>query len=180
MLEKAANVTGTRPQSTVAALSDLEGAALAVIARLGSATAYIVARDFATSPSEFWSGSAGAVYPMIKRLVSLGHLAQDPSKPPTKRGGVHYQLTEQGRTAMLGWLLDVDRAAGMGFDPLRTRMLNLDLVDKADAATFLASVLEKTKARAGMVPVGVQPRMSQISPLWWKSRVQWVKKMMEI
>lgn len=164
---------------TPSTLSDLEGAALAVVVRLGSATAYAIARDFADSPSEFWSGSAGAVYPMVKRLVSAGLLAVDPAFPPSKRGGIHYQVSPAGKAAMTGWLLDVDRASGMGFDPLRSRMLNLDLVDKADADAFLLQVLSRTKAKARDVPVGVQPRMGAISSLWWKSRVGWIKQLIQ-
>jgi DNA-binding PadR family transcriptional regulator len=164
---------------TPSTLSDLEGAALAVVARLGSATAYAIARDFAESPSEFWSGSAGAVYPMVKRLVAGGLLVVDPAFAPTRRGGVHYQVSPEGKAAMTAWLLDVDRASGMGFDPLRTRMLNLDLVEKAEADAFLAQVLARTKARAKIVPVGVQPRMSDISPLWWKNRVAWIKQLID-
>jgi DNA-binding PadR family transcriptional regulator len=164
---------------TLPTLSDLEGAALAVVVRLGSATAYAIARDFADSPSEFWSGSAGAVYPMVKRLVSGGLLVVDPAFAPSKRGGIHYQVSPAGKAAMTGWLLDVDRASDMGFDPLRTRMLNLDLVDKADADAFLLQVLKRTKVKAKNVPIGVQPRMGVISSLWWKSRVGWIKQLIE-
>ena len=159
-------------------LSDLEGAALAVIARLGSATAYVVARDFAASPSEYWSGSAGAVYPMVKRLVGAGLLEVDPAHVPTRRGSIHYRLTDSGLAAMEAWLLDVDRASGMGFDPLRSRLLNLDLVSEARGEAFLQSVQERVRVRARMTDNGLQPRLESISRAWWKLRLAWLKQLL--
>jgi DNA-binding PadR family transcriptional regulator len=163
----------------MSSLSNLEGAALAVIARLGAATAYAVARDFADSPSEYWSGSAGAVYPMIKRLVADGLLAVDPAFAPSGRGGVHYGITDPGRTAMEAWLLDVERAAGMGFDPLRTRLLNLDLVDPAVGRDFLKQVQARVALRARAEQGGLQPKMAAISSFWWKQRLAWLRHLLK-
>jgi DNA-binding PadR family transcriptional regulator len=53
-------------------LTDLEGAVLADVATRGTATSYAVAQTFSQSPSEYWSGSAGAVYPLVKRLTATG------------------------------------------------------------------------------------------------------------
>jgi DNA-binding PadR family transcriptional regulator len=99
-------------------LSDLAGAALAEIASRGGATSYAVANAFAASPSEFWSGSAGSFYPLIKRLAAQG-LLEARAGATGKRRHVEYHITAAGRSALDGWLLDARRAAGMGFDPLR-------------------------------------------------------------
>lgn len=149
-----------------------------MIARLGSATAYAVARDFADSPSEFWSGSAGAVYPMVKRLLASGLLETDPAHVPTRRGSVHYRLTDAGRVAMEGWLLDVERASGMGFDPLRSRLLNLDLVSDERGQTFLRAVQDRVRTRARLDDHGLQPRLEPISKAWWRFRLAWLRQLL--
>jgi DNA-binding PadR family transcriptional regulator len=67
-------------------LSNLEGAALATIAGRGSATAYAIAKSLSDPPSEFWSGSAGAVYPLIRRLArtrASGSLVRRHRQTPT-------------------------------------------------------------------------------------------------
>ena len=85
-------------------LTDLEGAALAEIARRGTATSYAVANAFSGSPSEFWSGSAGAVYPMIRRLTEKGYL-QVHAAATGKRRKSDYSITDSGRAALEQWLL---------------------------------------------------------------------------
>src|SRR6516162_6375678 len=97
------------------ALTELEGAALTVIHRLKSCTPYRVRLDFLRSRSHEWSGSAGAVYPALRRLQARGFLkAQQTGEA---RRSVNYALTKAGSDALLGWLSDVERAAGSGLDP---------------------------------------------------------------
>jgi DNA-binding PadR family transcriptional regulator len=134
-------------------LTALEGAALAVVARHGEATRFMVAKDFAESPSEFWSGSAGAVYPLITRLLARGLLQAVDSQ--TKRSVKSMiRLTAEGRARMESWLLDADEATQMGYDPLRSRMLNLDLVEADRAEAFLDAV-------ACTVEGGVSPPVNE-------------------
>jgi DNA-binding PadR family transcriptional regulator len=130
-------VTGSA--SPAKPLTALEGAALAVVARQGEATRFMVAKDFAESPSEFWSGSAGAVYPLITRLLARGLLEAVDGQ--TKRSVKSIiRLTDEGRRQMEAWLLDAPAALQMGYDPLRSRMLNLDLVSPERAEAFLDQV----------------------------------------
>ena len=49
-------------------LTELEGAILSEIYHRGQKTAFQVRRAFAASHSLEWKGSAGAVYPAVKRL----------------------------------------------------------------------------------------------------------------
>lgn len=154
-------------------LTDLEGAVLAEIAARGATTSYVVARSFAASPSEYWSGSAGAVYPLVKRLAARGLLSSHPDIDG-KRARLDYQITTQGRIALEDWLLDARRAAGMGFDPLRTRLVHLHLVSPAQRKAFLKEVRaqsEEFAARPGFVD---HPMAQQIHESWLKARATWL------
>lgn len=155
-------------------LTDLEGATLAQIAREGRSTAYKVARTFAESPSEFWSGSAGAVYPLVKRLQARGLLASA-SGADGKRARSDLSLTPAGVAAMRDWLLDAQRAAEIGFDPLRTRAVYLDLVGDAERRVFLDAVGDRIAAMA-REPVWVDaPRLQAIHATVMTARKAWFK-----
>ncbi len=155
-------------------LTDLEGAALADIARRGPTTSYAVARTFAGSPSEFWSGSAGAVYPMIKRLEARG-LLESVQASDGNRVRADYRITEIGREALRTWLLDADRAAGLGFDPLRTRAVHLDLVSAEERARFFDDVAERMRALAKDEVWVHEPRLRRIHESVLAAREAWLK-----
>src|SRR6476661_1613616 len=53
-------------------LTELEQCVLGVIWRDGPMTAYEIAALFAKSLSPYWSGSAGAIYPVVQRLRKRG------------------------------------------------------------------------------------------------------------
>lgn len=157
----------------MAQLTDLEGAALAEVASRGAATSYAIAQSFAQSPSEFWSGSAGAVYPLIKRLAVRGLL--EPSSAATgKRQRLDYQITPDGRAALEEWLLDARRAAGLGFDPLRTRLGHLHLVAPAQRKAFLKEVRAISEEFAKRPAFAGQPVMIKIHESWLKARATWL------
>lgn len=154
-------------------LTDLEGAALAEVATRGTATSYAITQAFAQSPSEFWSGSAGAVYPLIKRLSARGLL--EPTMAATgKRARLDYQITEQGRIALEEWLLDARHAAGMGFDPLRTRLVHLHLVTPAQRKAFLKEVRAVFQEFAEQPAFVGEPIAMKIHQSWLKARAAWI------
>lgn len=157
-------------------LTDLEGAVLAEIARRGVATSYAVSRSFAASPSEFWSGSAGAVYPLIKRLLARGMVTAQ-ADADGKRARLDYRLTDAGKTAMEDWLLDAKRASGMGFDPLRTRLAYMELVDAARRKSFLDDVrtISADFAKTSQPPPARFGE--QIHKSWLTARSQWLAKL---
>ena len=101
-------------------LTEFEGAVLCEIGDGDVVTAYRVRRAFETSRSQEWSGSAGAVYPAIRRLIERGHIATE-SDASDGRGTSRLSLTRQGRAALRAWASDVERAVGPGVDPFRTR-----------------------------------------------------------
>jgi DNA-binding PadR family transcriptional regulator len=160
-------------------LTDLEGAALALIARHGVTTSYVIAKTFADSPSEFWSGSAGAVYPLIKRLLEKNFIAAS-AAAAGKRARTDYRMTDAGRVAFRAWLLDATRAAGIGFDPLRTRAIHLDQVSAAERAQFLAEVRQHLDAAAKRDVWPDEPRLKAIHASVTAARKAWLKALMPV
>lgn len=100
-------------------LSELEGAVLSEIHHRHNRTAFKVRRAFQTSPSIEWSGSAGAVYPAIRRLVAAGLIESSPIT--TGRKGSLLVLSEEGVAAVEAWVCDPVRATSVGVDPFRLR-----------------------------------------------------------
>jgi DNA-binding PadR family transcriptional regulator len=156
----------------VTELTDLEGATLVQIARDSPTTAYAVARTFANSPSEFWSGSAGSVYPLIKRMQTRG-LVIAAQSAQGKRAHSNLSLSKAGNAAMRVWLLDAKRAAGLGFDPLRTRAVHLDLVSAIERDTFLEEVGAHIAAAARTEVWPESPRLNAIHNAVMRSRKIW-------
>ena len=156
-------------------LTEMEGAALAFIQRDGPCTAYSVKQAYEQSPSDDWSGSAGAVYPMIKRLESAGLIDQHAAEGGRKSRQI--QLTTRGRADMQAWLLDCQRAIAPGFDPLRTRLLFLDLVPKQTATIFVDGVKEALalQLQAPPAPPGkLKARAERLYAGWIQARLEWL------
>lgn len=154
-------------------LTDLEGVVLAEIAQRGRVTSYAIAKAQAESPSEAWSGSAGAVYPAMKRMTARGLLV---AATPVDGGHTRteYSLSAEGRAALVGWLLDADRAAGLGFDPLRSRVVHLDLVSERERQIFLDNVKVNIEAsRSTSWPDASFAQKVHVSVV--RARLAWVK-----
>jgi DNA-binding PadR family transcriptional regulator len=100
-------------------ITELEGAILAEIHHRASHTAFQVRQSFKRSPSEEWSGSAGAVYPAIRRLEAAGFIVAKPMAGG--RGARHLSLSRAGITALDDWVANAERATGIGIDPFRLR-----------------------------------------------------------
>jgi DNA-binding PadR family transcriptional regulator len=100
-------------------LTELEGAVLTEVGHRGNTTAFKVRRAFELSGSASWRGSAGAVYPAVKRLIAGGFLESQPIAG--RRGGNRLKLSATGRGALRSWALDFEQASDSGFDPFRLR-----------------------------------------------------------
>ena len=121
------------------ALTELEGAALGAVVRDGPCTSYAVKELFRASPSEFWSGSAGSIYPLMKRLEQRELVASE-SGSTGRRGHRTYRATPKGRRAFVRWMTDAERSIAMGFDPLRTRLVFVGQLSARARGQFCAEV----------------------------------------
>jgi len=120
-------------------LSELEGCVLGYLWKRGACTPYAVRRMFLDSPSSHWSGSAGAVYPVLERLERLGLVAATHA-PRGERQAWTYALTAAGRRRFRVWLEPPFAAELVSVppDPLRTRLSFLGVLGPLQRRRFLA------------------------------------------
>jgi len=154
-------------------LTELEGGALGVIQRVGAATAYQVKEWFSCSPSGYWSGSAGAVYPLMQRLEDRSLLASR-NASETKRPKREFRLTPSGELAFSTWMRDVNQASDAGYDPLRTRLAFLVSLDKPAARSLLDEVELKTRAMASPLD---DDYVRIIHESWRTMRLAWIAEL---
>lgn len=127
-------------------LKNLEGAILGAIAMHEPCTAYRVHRNFANSPSHYFSGSAGAVYPAFKRLEKRG-LIKAKSVGTDLRPAKGFVLTSKGKQELKNWFQDPILAGDGGFDPLRLRFSLLTALPPTERADFVNKMEEALAAR---------------------------------
>lgn len=129
-----------------ARLTEFEGALLSELRRTGPCTAYQLRSGFQNSPSRSWSGSAGAVYPAVRRLQAQGLISSEPAEGDP-RGARSLRLTATGEAAVLDWICDPERASDSGFDPFRTRVTLLDTLPRNRREAFLDALRAAIQAR---------------------------------
>lgn len=113
-------------------LTELEGITLGWIRGHEPATPYAVRVQFEQSPSSRFTGSAGAIYPLMRRLEKRGLLASEPTATG-RRTGRAYRVTPEGTRALRAWLKSPLEPADMfTIDPLRTRVLYLQHLGPAE------------------------------------------------
>jgi DNA-binding PadR family transcriptional regulator len=128
-------------------VTELEGAALAVIWRHGPCSAYTVMRTFKASPTPEWSAGAGSIYPLVARLEERGLVAAEHATwgKGTKK---LLRLTSEGERIFRSWVSDLGaQARHLAPDPVRTRMHFLDAIRDAGESKALLQDAEQ-QARA--------------------------------
>lgn len=122
-------------------VTELEGCVLGIIGNKGPCTPYVVRKEFQQSTTAFWSGSAGAIYPLIARLVSQ-ELIKEASPADDARGSKFYILTADGKKILRQWLYQPTSPTVFGTppDPLRNRIEFLGFLPAQKRESFLAKV----------------------------------------
>lgn len=122
-------------------ITELEGTVLGVIGIKGPCSPYLVRKEFLQSSTPYWSGSAGAIYPLIERLVEKDLIKETPSTQ-NRRGGKLYILTADGESVLKDWLYQPFSASLIGTppDPLRNRIEFLGLLNPEMRKSFLREV----------------------------------------
>lgn len=143
--------------------SELEGAVLGTIARRGSCTAYQVRKNFRSSPTTSWRASAGAIYPLLHRLVKAG-LLEERAIPGDGRGSKELRLTARGKEALKRWVSEEESWIGeLPADPIRTRMQFMDLADVGDSK-LLDQWIKHTKSNIERVEEGLRALTEKSGP----------------
>jgi len=158
------------PQSKQCAesLSELEGTTLAIIKEAGECTPYVVRDVFRNSPTENWSGSAGAIYPLIARLEKKGILLST-EEQVGKRKRTLYRLSADGEKALKNWLLDVKSGAGIGLDPMRTRLAFADMYGADELHEYVRQAMDYMMAEIPP-PKSDNPLLEKTHQIWLSHR----------
>ena len=166
-------------------LTDLEAAALGCIHRNQPCTAHLIRTRFRQSPSARFSDSAGSVYPMVRRLEKRGAVASRLQKEG-RRKVRYYTCTNSGRKVMREWIRPPFPASvSVTLDPLRTRMLYLELLTPKQRSAWLDQAeqvldrhLEKIGHIASSTDLQHDPFMElarQNALLEVKARLKWIR-----
>jgi len=119
-------------------VSELEGCVLGILWKRGPRSAYAVRREMLDSPSTHWSGSAGAIYPLLERLERRGWVRSRSASRGDRESTV-YRITRAGRGHLTDWIeppFEPD-VVSIAMDPLRTRVHFLGALPPARRRAFL-------------------------------------------
>jgi DNA-binding PadR family transcriptional regulator len=165
-------------------LTELEGTALGVLWARQPCTPYQVRREFLDSPSPHWSGSAGAIYPLLERLERVG-LVRSEAHATGARRSRRYRVTAAGRRALICWMGPPvgDDIVGVPPDPLRARIALLTLFPPAEQHAYLREVelglgrmIGRSRAyESKIVADAYTRRMSQGAIAMQATRLGWIR-----
>lgn len=163
-------------------LSELEGAILLEIDLRGRSTAFQVRKAFQMSPTQDWSGSAGAVYPAIKRLVEKGYISK--TAQDDARGTQHLNATREGQLALKDWATDRELATAINADPFRTRMDYLMTMSQADRTQALTTIHDTLVEKQDLIKrltesePATKREANQLVSTLLSSRLNWVRQIL--
>jgi DNA-binding PadR family transcriptional regulator len=128
-------------------LTELEGSVLGMIGVKGPCTPYALRREFMNSPSQYWSASSGAIYPLVLRLERRG-LVHVQGKTGDGRAGSLYVLTAPGLRAVREWLATLNAPTSISVppDPLRNRIAFFELLDPRKQQQLVGSAVREMQA----------------------------------
>ncbi len=165
--------------------TELEAAVLGVVWQDGPCTPYAIRQHFLESRAPRFSGSAGAIYPLVRRLETRGLVRSTPSTRG-RRAQRDFRITRLGGTALKRWVR-APISLGDGtliHDPLRTRMLFLSALPREEALSFvlealvaLRRALQQAQTDCREKPVGEDPFAhfaARNALLVTRARVKWL------
>jgi len=138
-------------QSSTRPLSELECFVLGLVWQLGPCSPYAVRRHMQDSPSTQWSASAGAIYPLMRRL-EREKLLQSSAKRTGERKLREYRISQKGKSVLKRWIGPTfnDDVITPTHDPLRSRARFLGLLTPAQQRAWVkaaAKVLNEVDQR---------------------------------
>jgi DNA-binding PadR family transcriptional regulator len=129
------------------ARSELECFVLGLVWRHGPCSAYAVRAHLQASPSTQWSGSAGAIYPLVRRLERAGLLTSR-AESTGKRRSRSYTVTPRGLRVLRAWIgppLPAE-AVSVAYDPLRSRMRFLGALPPREQRAWVRQARQELEA----------------------------------
>jgi DNA-binding PadR family transcriptional regulator len=126
-------------------MTELDYCVLGVIQREGPVTAYRVRSHFAASLTSAWSASSGSIYPAIRRLEKAGLVRATAARDGRQTRGL--SVTAAGMKALRTWLENVtEDMSGPTWDPIRTRVQFVDVLNDRAAAALLDRMVSEGRA----------------------------------
>jgi len=124
-------------------LSELECFTLGLVWQIGPCTPYVVRKRMLDSPSTQWSGSAGAIYPLMRRLEKYG-LLRVKQEATGRRKHETYSITPTGLNALKQWIGPPmsDEAITVAHDPLRARARFLGVLTRRQQLAWLKAAMD--------------------------------------
>ncbi len=125
-------------------VTELEGCVLGIVWELDSCTPYAIRKVFQGSPNPYWSGSAGAIYPLVRRLEIAGLLRMREGYTGARRREL-YRITAKGLRVLKSWVGPVvsDWSVSIPVDPLRLRVRFLGVLESSRRIEFLEHAEEE-------------------------------------
>lgn len=129
--------------ATTRELSELECFTLGLVWQIGPCTPYVIRKRMLDSPSTQWSGSAGAIYPLMRRLKKHG-LLRVKQEATGQRKHELYSITPAGLKALKQWIGPPmgDEAMTVTYDPLRSRARFLGALTPRQRLAWLKAALD--------------------------------------
>ncbi len=121
-------------------LSELEAFVLGLIWQFGPISPYDIRRHMQRSPSTQWSASAGAIYPLVRKLEKHGLIASKAERTDPRKRTV-YKATANGKRSLQMWLGPPlsPEAVTVTYDPLRTRVRFLGILSISEQQEWLVA-----------------------------------------
>lgn len=122
-------------------LTDMEIVVLGVVWRDGPCTAYHVRKEFSESPASFWSGSQGAIYPLLRKLDKKRLITSVQDQSDNRKAKL-LTITADGKRQIADWYDPQKIASSVlrEFDALRTRVFFLQVLNVKQKRAFFAHV----------------------------------------
>jgi DNA-binding PadR family transcriptional regulator len=164
--------------------SELEGFVLGLIWQLGPCSPYELRRHMQESPSTQWSASAGAIYPLLRRLERSA-LVGSRAERTGKRERREYRITPRGLRALREWVGPplAPEAVTVAHDPLRSRARFLKALTPRERQAWIAAAREAldeverrvrawSRERAGDEAAGIMTLSGELDV---RSRREWLR-----
>jgi DNA-binding PadR family transcriptional regulator len=122
-----------------AELTDNEGSLLALVLRRQPIKPYRLLKIYEESPVSSFNESKGNLYPIIRRLIAAG-LLESRTVPGDRRRSEELCCTDEGREALQRWVRRIQPSHVLLNDPLRTKIMSLDLLEPAEQRAWVAEL----------------------------------------
>lgn len=165
-------------------LSEHEGMLLALLSREQPSTAYQLYRIFEQSPISSINASKGQLYPAIRRLRER-RLIKAVKVAGDGRNAEQLSVSEKGLRAVRAWLRRIDLTHVVMDDPLRTRMLSLDLLTREEQLQWVAQAKSLVKAKQELlaeyiesVDIPYQSIANQSAAEALRAKMEWLDELL--